>query len=119
MIFDNTLSLDNKELHTIEKELKSIGFKKYKTSENGFVFKNNPKYPNLSIEKSFSYNDKLNYGIKIGDDWNTETILSLQLNSEKDVILSVEDYRKNIYSKYFNNEIRKQKVKKLLNPDGD
>ncbi len=119
MNFDNTLTLNIDVINNIEKELKLLGFKKFKTSENDYIFKKSTKYPNINIEKSFNNYDKsITYKLPVIDRWDYETILKINF-TDKNEFISFEDSRKTIYAKYFNNEIRKYKVKKLLDSDGN
>jgi hypothetical protein len=119
MIFDKTLTLNIDVINTIENELKMLGFKKFKTTEDGFVFKKNPKYPDITIDKSHnSYDNSITYDLTIEESYDYETILKINF-TENNVFISTEDNRKTIYAKYFKNEIRKHKIKKLFESDGN
>ena len=122
--FDKTMSLEIKEINSFEDEIKSIGFKKFKTGKNDYVFKNKEKFPLITIEKSlseWSSGKRLEYNISYDDNNNNtydfDNIIDIDFTPNTFNIIKLVDLRKNVYTKYFNNEIRKRKIKNLL--DGD
>ena len=119
--FDKSLDLNFKEIKQIEKELKILGFSKFRTSEAIYIFKNNKKYPKFFIEKSYykdNYNNLNNtnihytIGVDINERWTNEILLIITINHNKNDKVEITDNRNKYYSKYFENEIRKENEKR-------
>ncbi len=108
--FDNSLDYGIPEINNIETELKSIGYKKFKCGSGLYKFRND-KYSDTTIEKSVYICDetgKKTIGYRISEEY--ETIMEIvSLGNTK-----ITDKRDEVYKKYFNGEVRKKKIEKLL-----
>lgn len=119
---DNTLTMNIDIINVIEHELKIFGFKKYKSTEKTYIFKNNPKYPLISIKKDFDTNYSNSISFYIEDytvDWEGVPIIIIKFNDDNSIVESITDNRSSVYPKYFMNEVRKHRIKKLLESDNE